>query len=81
MYYYGARQKKLALTPPPEQVFYMYKYMCLKQEKSEMEDFERKKNFCSKGKILKKNVQVLNGCPCKKLTKYFAYYIVCFKIF
>ena len=46
--------------------------MFLKQEKSEMDDFERrKKNFVSKGKILQYFREifiqiVFNGYPCKK---------------
>ena len=52
--------------------------MFLKQEKPEMDDFEEKKNFGFKGKILiyitlRKyflNVQVFNGYPFKNVTKY-----------
>ena len=51
--------------------------MFLKKEKPEMEDFERKKYFGSKGKILKlfsifkENIlkQVFNVNPCKNVTK------------
>ena len=49
-----------ALTPPPKLLadtrfyaifFYMYKYICFLQEKPLMDDFERKKNVGTKGKI------------------------------
>ena len=62
--------------------------MFLKQEKLETDDYERKKNFRSKGKInfnLKKkyilrNVPVFNGCPYKNATTYFCIFF-CFRTF
>ena len=45
-----------------------------KQEKPEMDDFKRKKNFGPKGKMLKKNFDILilsfNGYPCKNIFAY-----------
>ena len=53
--------------------------MFLKQEKSEIEDFERRQKILVLGNILK-NVQVFNGYPCKKFTKYFCLFF-CFRTF
>ena len=64
--------------------FYIY---ALKQEKLEMDDFEREKNVVSKGKILwtfenlrKYYEKVLTDTHAKKFTEYLCI-ILCFKTF
>ena len=55
--------------------------MFLKREKPEMNNFERKKSFCFKGKILEKFsiflenffINVFNGCPRTISQNIFAY--------
>ena len=48
---------------------YRYTYMFLKQENSEMDDFEERKTLVLKEKL--NNFQVFNGYPCKNVAKYF----------
>ena len=41
----GSTLKKLAFRAVSGQFFHMYRYIFLKQEKPEMDDFRRQKNF------------------------------------
>ena len=58
-------------------------YMFLKQERPEVDDFERKKNFGCIGKIFKEYIRqnVYNGYPSKNFTTFFCTFYDFKKIF